>query len=95
MIMSLTSSTWNKTVAEGTEGGRMEGEENEANGSGNERANRNRIGLCILYLFLYAVNPCLPSQGFNSLQAWIGVDLLSASSAKETTERLYYCATAL
>ena len=36
MIMSLNSSTWNKTVTEGTEGGRMEGEEDEANGSGNE-----------------------------------------------------------
>ena len=45
MIMSPTSSTWNKTVAEGTEGGRMEGEENKANGSGNERGNMNRIGL--------------------------------------------------
>ena len=31
MIMSLTSSTWNETVAEGTEGGRMEGEENRGN----------------------------------------------------------------
>ena len=36
MIMSLNSSTWNKTVAEGTEGRRMKGEEDEANGSGNE-----------------------------------------------------------
>ena len=64
MIMSLTSSTWNKTVAEGTEGGRMEGEENEANGSGNERANRNRIGLCIscVYFFMQLIPAC-PVRG--------------------------------